>query len=61
MTVTRSLIVANRARGGKGKHGGSDGQGTGGGVYNLGPFAFDMATVVANNHASTSDDDCFGC
>ena len=22
---------------------------------------FDAATVIAHNHASTSDDDCFGC
>jgi hypothetical protein len=33
----------------------------GGGVYNLGTFLFDALTVIANNHASTSHDDCFGC
>jgi hypothetical protein len=33
----------------------------GGGVYNLGTFVFDAATVIRHNHASTGDDDCFGC
>jgi len=32
----------------------------GGGVYNLGAFSFDSATVIAHNHASTSNDDTFG-
>jgi hypothetical protein len=31
----------------------------GGGVYNLGTFATDLATVIAHNDASTSNDDIF--
>ena len=30
-------------------------------TYNLGTFVFDAATVIRQNHASTSNDDCFGC
>jgi hypothetical protein len=33
----------------------------GGGVYNLGTFLYDALTVIDHNHASTSNDDCFGC
>jgi hypothetical protein len=29
----------------------------GGGVYKLGSFSFDAATVIKHNHASTSNDD----
>jgi hypothetical protein len=32
----------------------------GGGVYNLGMFFLDAASVIRRNHASTSDDDIFG-
>jgi hypothetical protein len=32
----------------------------GGGVYNLGTFLRDAATVIRHNRASTSND-CFGC
>ena len=39
--------------------GGSAGQGIGGGVYNLGTFSFDAATTIAENVASTSNDDIF--
>jgi hypothetical protein len=31
----------------------------GGGVSNLGTFAFDALTVIEKNHASTSNDDLF--
>jgi hypothetical protein len=41
--------------------GGHGGLGIGGGVYNLGKFVTNAATVIAQNHASTSNDDCFGC
>ena len=58
MTVSASRITHNRARGGDG---GTDGLGVGGGVYNLGTFLVDAATVIRHNHASTSDGDCFGC
>jgi hypothetical protein len=33
----------------------------GGGVYNLATYLADAATTIRHNHASTSDDDCFGC
>jgi hypothetical protein len=60
VTVSAATIAHNRATGGHGD-GGSDGQGIGGGVYNLGTFLFDAATVIRHNHASTSNDDCYGC
>jgi hypothetical protein len=31
----------------------------GGGVYNLGTFLRDAATIIRRNHASTSNDDIF--
>jgi hypothetical protein len=37
--------------------GGDDGAGIGGGVYNLGAFTYDVATIIKHNHASTSGDD----
>ena len=58
VVVSASEITYNEALGG---HGGADGLGIGGGVYNLGTFLADSATVIAHNHASTSNDDCFGC
>jgi hypothetical protein len=58
MTVTASKITANRAPGGQGKHGGSAGQGVGGGLYNVGTLTV-AATVISNNHASTSNDDVY--
>jgi len=36
--------------------GGPGGQGIGGGVYHLGTFSLDSATVIEKNHASTSND-----
>jgi hypothetical protein len=30
-----------------------------GGVYDLGALIYDLATVIAGNHASTSNDDLF--
>ncbi len=35
--------------------------GRGSGVYNLGTLLYDALTVITHNHASTSNDDCFGC
>ena len=61
VTLNASPIIGNEADGGMGGAGGADGQGVGGGVYNLGTFVFDAATVIRHNHASTSNDDCFGC
>jgi hypothetical protein len=57
--VVASAITDNQARGGAGEK--EDGLGVGGGVYNLGTVFLDAATVLAGNHAATSDDDCFGC
>jgi hypothetical protein len=50
----------NLAQRGTGADGGTNGQGVGGGVYNLGIFLFDEATAITGNHASTSNDDGFG-
>jgi serine/threonine protein kinase len=61
VTDSASHITDNRAIGGEGGQGGTDGLGVGGGVYNLGTFLYDLATVIVHNHASTSNDDCFGC
>jgi hypothetical protein len=58
VVVSASEIAYNHAFGG---HAGADGLGIGGGVYNPGTFAFDADTVIAHNHASDSNDDCFGC
>lgn len=61
LIVSASEVTHNMAGGGSGAAGGgTDGQGVGGGVYNLGTFFFDAATVIAGNHASTSNDDGFG-
>jgi hypothetical protein len=56
--VSTSEVTYNDALGG---HGSVDGLGIGGGVYNLGTFLFDATTIIAHNHASDSNDDCFGC
>jgi hypothetical protein len=55
-------VEGNRADAGAGGAGGSPGPGQGGGVYvSAGSMACaDAATVIAGNHASTSDDDVFG-
>jgi hypothetical protein len=50
LAMIASLLAQNRADGS---------QGIGGGVYNLGMFAFDAATVIAHNYAFTSNDDIF--
>ncbi len=58
LVVSDSTINANRADGGAGTGGGSTGPGVGGGVYSLGDFTA-TDTVIAGNHASTSNDDVF--
>jgi len=60
LMLTTSTVTNNHANGGDGTGGGMDGQGIGGGIYNLGLFASDALTAIAHNHASTSDDDLFG-
>jgi hypothetical protein len=57
VSLTGRTVTYNRAQGGEGKDGGSDGQGVGGGVYTLGTFTYDVTTVIAHNHASTGHDD----
>ncbi len=52
LTLTGCVVALNDAEGVGG------GSGVGGGVYNLGAFA-EVATVIARNHASTSNDDVF--
>jgi hypothetical protein len=59
VNVTHGTITYNLAQGGLGSGGGSNGKGIGGGVYHLGVFTFDPTTVIAHNHASTSNDDIF--
>ena len=46
LKLTKSLVISNHANGKPG---------IGGGIYNLGTF-FDVFTVIAFNHASTSGD-----
>ena len=58
-TVSASSITHNQALGGGAGAGGSDGQGLGGGVYDLGTFTKDALTVIKNNHASTMGDDIY--
>jgi hypothetical protein len=62
LTLTGARVGHNRAVGGEGGPDGSDGEGVGGGLY-LTPGAVacaDVLTVIAHNHATTSDDDVFG-
>jgi hypothetical protein len=47
------------ADGGAAGTGGSDGQGVGGGVYNVGTFTIDVFSVIKKNHASTSNNEIF--
>jgi len=54
LSLVHCLVANNRAQG---AHGG--GHGIGGGVYNVGVFAFDAATVIDHNQASTSNGDIF--
>jgi hypothetical protein len=50
-------IEFNTAQGDQQGSGGSDGLGVGGGVNNGGTFTFDVATVIKQNHAPSSNDD----
>ena len=62
LTLTGDTIDKNHATGGAVGAGGSDGPGIGGGLY-LAPGGFacaDLLTVIAGNHATTSDDDVSG-
>jgi hypothetical protein len=55
--VSASDISDNQALGGFGDGAGTDGLGIGGGVYNLGTFVRDAATVIRHNRASDTIDD----
>jgi len=55
-TVNASVLDFNFADGGEEGSGGSDGHGIGGGVYRLGTFD-DIASIIAHNHASTSNNE----
>jgi hypothetical protein len=59
VTLLGSTVTDNTAMGGPGA---SPGAGVGGGVYIVpdGIVCADVFTVIAENHASTSDDDAFG-
>jgi hypothetical protein len=59
VTVSASEITHKSGRGGD-SDGGTDGRGVGC-IDNLGTFLVDALTVIAHNHASISDNDCFGC
>jgi hypothetical protein len=59
-TALSREILNNQADGGIAAPGGVDGQGVGGGVYNLGAFFLDASSMIADNHASSSNDDVFG-
>ena len=59
LTLHGCLVALNEADGGAAGAGGSAGAGIGGGVFNAGMFSADAATVIALNHASTSNDDVF--
>ncbi len=60
-TVDDTTIEANYAYGGAAGTGlgGTPGQGTSGGVYDVGTVTLDMASVVANNHATTGNNNMF--
>ncbi len=62
LTLSGDTVANNFANGGAAGLGGSDGQGVGGGLYITpgGVACADPLTVIAGNHASTSDDDVFG-
>ena len=50
LALAHSSVTENHANGSPGM---------GGGVYNLGMFSHDADTLIAFNHASTSNDDIF--
>ena len=58
LVIRDSHVTNNFAQGGDGGEGAADGEGIGGGVYNLGLFDLDD-TLIFGNLASTSDDDVF--
>ena len=59
VSVPNSTSTNYKAVGGAVSGGGTKGLGEGVGVYNFGTFSFDVFTVIAHNHASTSNDDIF--
>jgi hypothetical protein len=61
LTLIHATVEHNRAVGGDAGDGGGDGQGVGGGFYNAGGTVAVDHTKIKHNHATTNDDDCFGC
>jgi uncharacterized protein (TIGR03118 family) len=61
LSIDHSTIADNRADGGAAGSAGSAGLGQGGGIYIVpgGTVSVDLATDIADNHATTSDDDVF--
>jgi hypothetical protein len=63
LTISDSTVTKNRAKGGDGGSGatdGNDGSGLGGGVYLAGTGSTAQNVTIKNNHASTSGDDVYG-
>jgi hypothetical protein len=62
LTLMGVTVEYDLALGGAACLGGSDGEGVGGGIYvtSGGLACADLLTVIAKNHASTSNDDVFG-
>lgn len=61
LTLTRTLVMLNRAEGGTAANGGAAGEGVGGGLYLAqGGIASADLTAIFANYASTLDDDVFG-
>jgi hypothetical protein len=60
--LTGSIVAQNVAAGGTASDGGAAGQGVGGGLYIAtgGKVSADAETLIAMNHASTSDAEVFG-
>ncbi|MBN1566369.1 MAG: hypothetical protein JXA73_00870 [Acidobacteria bacterium] len=55
LSLQEAIVTKNLALGGRGENWHSRGEGIGGGVYYLGIYSADDATVIEKNHASTSN------
>jgi hypothetical protein len=58
LALDASSVTRNHANGGDGRAGG-EGEGLGGGIYNLGDLFADLDSLIEANHASTDFDDMF--
>ena len=59
LTFTDATVKHNFALGGAAGDGGSDGEGIGGGLYNLGAITDGSTYVIKKNRASTSNPDIY--